>query len=175
LIHASFHTIAVVCFSLGLSAVVAGNNQTNKNTATTGYYPDFFSLHSFIGLAAIILYCQNYVFGFFFFLFPRATERVRAEYVRYHIPLGYLFLVTATAAICAGAMELATEYACFPASETRDVNTTENYMDMPTGCKVINGVGLLALIASLLTLFTIIDLRQDERLESVADPRNLLI
>jgi uncharacterized membrane protein (UPF0182 family) len=175
LIHASFHSLAVICFSLGLAAVVVGNNQTNKNTSPSGYYANIFSLHSCIGFTALFIYSQNYVLGLTMFLYPRAKDVMRAAYVQYHIPLGYLFLVTATAAICCGVMELNTENGCQPIANSRDIDTTANYMDLPLGCKIGNGIGIFALLGCLCTLFTIIDLRHDQRLESVVDPSSLLM
>jgi cytochrome b ascorbate-dependent protein 3 len=154
LIHGCFHSLAIACFSLGLAAVVAANDQTNKGEG--GYTANLWSLHSFIGIAALILYVQNYLLGFSTFMLPYASVQIRYFYAKYHRQFGRMFLIASTAAICTGIMDIMLDLSCEPEVSHRDVNTGKVYFDsVPLGCRMVNGAGILVLIASLCALYSV--------------------
>jgi hypothetical protein len=109
--HIAFHTAAVVCIGVGLNAVIQGNNDPNKNTGGT-YYPNLYSLHSFIGIIALILYLQNYLFGFLYFITSWISLPSKRRYRPNHVLFGILGLFVSAMAVATGLMELATENSC---------------------------------------------------------------
>jgi hypothetical protein len=121
--HVVFHTVSIICLSIGLYAVVQGNNDPKKNT-TGSYYPNLFSLHSFIGITALILYLQNYLLGFLYFFFPGFDIRWKRQYRPNHVLLGLLAFFVSAMAVVTGIMELATENQCTYVSKNhRDTNS----------------------------------------------------
>lgn len=109
-------------------SVHVGNNDPDHNTGNT-YYPNFFTLHSFVGLGTILLYFQNFFLGLLVFAFPIFDLPARKYYKPNHVIFGIITLFFALAAICSGVMELFTEYACGYAITSADTNPAENYRE----------------------------------------------
>eukprot|EP01035_Chromulina_nebulosa_P029680 gene29680-39361_t len=89
-IHAFLHTLGIVCVVLGVSAVFQGNNLLSKNSEHT-YYSNLFSMHSFLGLSALICYGINFLVGSSSFLLYSKlgiSEETKAQILPYHVFLG---------------------------------------------------------------------------------------
>jgi hypothetical protein len=100
-LHGAIHVLALLFIILGLYAVFEGNNNREKNTGHA-YYANLCSIHSFIGLGAIGVYCSNYLLGFMYFLtslFPADSKR---WYLPNHTFLGIFSLVLVFIAIETG-------------------------------------------------------------------------
>lgn len=151
IIHACFHTGILVCISIALYCVVRSHKE--KNVA------NMFSSHSFMGITALSLYGQNYIFGAIFFLFPTPfTARVKQMYMNFHIPLGLLTMMAVACAVQSG-IASSTFVKCNRGPVTKeDTNPAENYMRLLTGCRLIFGVSMLVMLAFLCTAFAIIDI-----------------
>ena len=67
--------------------------------------PHLFSLHSWLGLAALALAAAQLLLGLAIFLFPCAASRLRAQYHHTHVFCGLAVLVLATAASVVGLTE----------------------------------------------------------------------
>eukprot|EP01038_Epipyxis_sp_PR26KG_P012001 gene12001-16068_t len=169
-VHVMWHTAGVVCFSTGLAAVVIGNNYPNYNQEGS-YYSNLNSLHSFLGLTAIILYGQNYCLGFLFFLVPNISEKFKIIYKSNHIFLGLFALIAAALAAETGIMELTTELGCGytitagAGNDTHvvpDINPASHYHLLTTGCKVANGAGVFILLTVFFALYSLIDIGEVE-------------
>ena len=98
--------------------------------------PHLFSLHSWLGLAALALAAAQLLLGLAIFLFPCAASRLRAQYHHTHVFCGLAVLVLATAASVVGL----TEEAVFSLAST--------YPQLPGKGILLNLTGLF------LTLFT---------------------
>jgi cytochrome b-561 len=97
LVHAGLHLCAIICSSVGLAAVLQYHARTNK--------PDFYSLHSWIGIATFALFCFQYVGGFVVFLWPGVRAEWRARAMPFHTFFGCGLLVAAIAAVQTGFTE----------------------------------------------------------------------
>eukprot|EP01031_Cornospumella_fuschlensis_P037380 gene37380-45389_t len=86
-VHAFLHMCAVVFVSVGLWCVFLGNNDKDHNTAGM-YFANLYSIHSFIGLTAVIVYFSNFVLGFVYFLSGACAPESRAWYLPSHSFLG---------------------------------------------------------------------------------------
>lgn len=141
LIHGFLHSCGIVCLSIGLSAIFISNNYRNKNI-TDVYYPDLFSLHSFVGIGALILYGGNYVLGFFHYVMPMPLH-FKERYMPTHVFIGSFAFFAAIMAALTGLMELATEYNCQPTQDTADLDTSKQYLTMNSGCRLMNSTALV--------------------------------
>ncbi|KAG8187298.1 hypothetical protein JTE90_011671 [Oedothorax gibbosus] len=97
LVHAGLHLCAIICSSVGLAAVLQYHARTNR--------PDFYSLHSWIGIATFALFCFQYVGGFVTFLWPGLPVKWRARAMPFHTFFGCGLLVTSIVAVQTGFTE----------------------------------------------------------------------
>lgn len=156
--HILFHTASIVCVVVGLTAVIVGNNFKNKNNVGI-FFPNLFSLHSFIGLAAIALYIQNYVLGFIAYFLQLFSLDLRKDYMPSHVKLGLFSLMLSLAAVVSGIMDLGGgEYGiCQYEISSPDTNPAVHYHELPPGCRLLNAFGLIVVLAVLCTFFAVTD------------------
>ncbi|XP_065821253.1 cytochrome b561 isoform X2 [Labrus bergylta] len=67
--------------------------------------PNMYSLHSWCGMATLILFCVQWVMGLMFFLFPVASSWLRAAYLPVHVFCGLVLLVMAIGSCLLGITE----------------------------------------------------------------------
>lgn len=158
-LHALLHSCALCCIVIGLTCVIVGNNYPDYNNVGV-YYPNLTSLHSFLGLAAIALYFQNYVLGFYHFLFPLSIVPAdkRKNYMPFHVILGGFAFFCAVFAVETGIMELTTEYGCYWDPTSANINPAHTYSRLPLGCRYANGVGILVLVSAFCGTYALADL-----------------
>jgi hypothetical protein len=147
-IHVVLHSVSLFCLIFGLTAVIVGNNYKSKNTSGS-YYANFCSIHSFLGLSAIVLYCQNYIFGLLHFLYPWLSTERRVSYMPSHKVLGVFSFFAAIMAALTGLMELSAEYGCGYAVSHPDNDPLGNYHLLSAGCRTMNGIALLLFLTAL--------------------------
>lgn len=144
ILHSVFMLGAIVCLSVGLSAVWTSKNQNRE--------PNLTSLHSWIGLIAVILIGQNYVLGAFHFLISTFPDRITVQYASFHTFLGKFSLVVSVLAACTGIQYVT--YGCGENTVSgEDANPAQNYIKLKDGCKVAYGIVLLVVFGLLLILF----------------------
>lgn len=158
-LHGILHTSALCCIVIGLTCVIVGNNYPDYNTGGV-YYANLTSLHSFLGIAAIGLYFQNYVLGFIHFLLPLSIVPVekRRWYMQFHVFLGGFAFFAAVFAVETGIMELTSELGCYWDPTSANTNPAATYDRIPLGCRYANGVGILVLLSAFLGAFALTDL-----------------
>jgi Eukaryotic cytochrome b561 len=84
ILHVTFHSAAIICLSIGMYAIFINHNSPNHNPQGS-MSPNLASAHTFLGLAAVMAYLQNYLGGFIAFMLP-------------WIPLDCICLITCTSA-----------------------------------------------------------------------------
>lgn len=163
-LHGFLHTLALLSVTLGLSCVIIGNNFKSKNDQGV-YYPNLTSMHAFIGLGALIVYFQNYVFGAYHFLSSLQSVPVehRKEYMPVHVFLGTFAFILSLIAVEAGLMELYAEKGCYYELDEPDLNPAANYHKLPFGCRIANGFGVMVLLVALFGLFALYNFRGEKR------------
>ncbi|KAI4461797.1 cytochrome b561-related [Holotrichia oblita] len=101
LLHTVFHALAIPCVAIGFLAVLDSRN-FNRPEAI----PNFYSLHSWIGLVTMGLFAIQFVVGFFSFLLllccEGATAQFRASLVPIHASFGLTTFMLAIAACLTG-------------------------------------------------------------------------
>mmetsp|Transcript_9291 Transcript_9291/g.13902 ORF Transcript_9291/g.13902 Transcript_9291/m.13902 type:complete len:227 (+) Transcript_9291:155-835(+) len=134
-VHATLHTLTIACICLGLTAVFQSSNNPNTS-ADDGYSANLVSMHSYLGIIAIIVYGANYILGFTSFLLFKTlniAEEIKAALMPYHIFLGICALFAAVIAVETGIMELSSELtidgnpACSYSVTSADMNPAVHY------------------------------------------------
>ncbi|KAM9249104.1 plasma membrane ascorbate-dependent reductase CYBRD1 [Dugong dugon] len=96
-IHAGLHSVAAI---LAIIALVAAFDFHNA-----GNIPNMYSLHSWIGLIAVILYFLQLFLGVFIFLLPLASLSLRSILMPIHVYSGLLIFGTVIATALVGLTE----------------------------------------------------------------------
>lgn len=97
IMHALFHTLAVACSVAGLIFMVWWKVKTGNE--------GFWSLHSWIGIAVLVLYWVQFLGGFLAFLLPGPfliAKRIRAKFVLLHRHAGLIIWVCVAATLVTG-------------------------------------------------------------------------
>ncbi|KAG8177173.1 hypothetical protein JTE90_021764 [Oedothorax gibbosus] len=100
LLHFGLHSVALVFCIVALKAVFDSHNLAQPNPT-----PNLYSLHSWLGLTAVILFALQYVCGFVAFLFPGLTKLWRTKYLPLHVFFGLAIFVMVVAAALMGITE----------------------------------------------------------------------
>ncbi|XP_050196192.1 plasma membrane ascorbate-dependent reductase CYBRD1 [Myiozetetes cayanensis] len=96
-IHAGLNTIAMILAIVSMVAVFDYHNAMNT--------PNMYSLHSWIGLTAVIFYSLQLVLGFAVFLLPFAPVYLRAFLMPIHVYSGLTIFATVIATALMGITE----------------------------------------------------------------------
>lgn len=151
--HVFWHSAALFCLIVGLVAVFKSHN--TLVASPSGYKPNLYSLHSWIGLAAVLLFGQNYVLGAVHFLLNSVPVERKKAYMPYHQIIGEFAYFAGFAAIETGLMEKNTFISCYYDVTQKDFNPAENYNEIPAGCRLSNGIGTLVLVLFVCVTFVL--------------------
>ncbi|XP_059198416.1 plasma membrane ascorbate-dependent reductase CYBRD1 [Centropristis striata] len=133
-IHAGLNLVAFILAVIAMVAVFDFHN--------TAKIPNMYSLHSWLGLAAVILYCLQLVLGVGMYLIPITPVSWRAAFMPFHVYSG-LFLFTSVIAV---ALMGITEKLIFGLSNPK-------YKDSPPEATFVNVLGLLLVVFGALILW----------------------
>lgn len=134
--HATIHGLAFLFTVVALIAVFDSHNLANPPI------PNMYSLHSWVGMAAVVLFALQYVFGFVSYLFPGVREHMRATYMPVHVFFGIVGFILAIAASLLGLSEKA-------------FFSIKNYSDLPAPAVLVNMIGLLLMVYGGLVVFLV--------------------
>nr|CAD7445536.1 unnamed protein product [Timema bartmani] len=99
LVHMSINLLAFIIAVVALQAAFDSHN--NKKI------PNIYSLHSWLGLCAVIIFAAQWVFGFVAFLFPELNASIRSAMMPVHVFFGLLAFVLSVATALIGLTEKA--------------------------------------------------------------------
>uniref|UniRef100_A0A663F8Z8 Transmembrane ascorbate-dependent reductase CYB561 n=1 Tax=Aquila chrysaetos chrysaetos TaxID=223781 RepID=A0A663F8Z8_AQUCH len=97
-LHALLHGLALVIALVGIVAVFESHR--------TKGIPDMYSLHSWCGMAAFVLYLLQWLLGCGFFLLPGASFSLRSRYKPQHVFFGIALFALSIAACLLGITEM---------------------------------------------------------------------
>lgn len=132
--HAVIMIAALVLASVGLKAVFDSHNLADKPI------PNMYTLHSWIGLATVIMFAMQWLCGFVSFLFPGLRHSLRASYMPLHVFGGLMIFGLATATALMGLLEKA-------------IFSKTSYSPLTAEGVLINTIGLTIATLSLLVLY----------------------
>ncbi|GAA0147491.1 hypothetical protein Leryth_002922 [Lithospermum erythrorhizon] len=96
-VHMFLNLIALLCGALGIYAVFKYHIETE--------IPDLYSLHSWIGISTIGLFCIQWFLAFLTFMFPKAEPFRRARFASWHVLFGILIFFMAIISAITGLVE----------------------------------------------------------------------
>ncbi|XP_003226215.2 plasma membrane ascorbate-dependent reductase CYBRD1 [Anolis carolinensis] len=138
LIHAGLNSIAFTLAVISLVAVFDFHNAKK--------IPNMYSLHSWIGLTAVILYGLQIFVGIAVFLFPFAPASLRAAIMPIHVYSGLFLFGTVIATALMGITEKLIFSLRIP--EPR-------YSDFPDEALVVNTLGVILVVFGVLVLWVV--------------------
>ncbi|XP_011638626.1 cytochrome b561-like isoform X2 [Pogonomyrmex barbatus] len=101
LIHAGLMLFIVLLIVIALIAVFDSHNLASSPI------PNMYTLHSWVGLTTVILFCCQWVAGCITFLFPGLQTPLRASYMPIHVYFGVAAFIGAIASCLLGLNEKA--------------------------------------------------------------------
>eukprot|EP01041_Mallomonas_annulata_P013399 gene13399-28413_t len=154
-IHGTSHAIGLTCAFIGISKIVNVRN-------TDPPFSNFASLHSWLGLTTLTLYVQNYVLGFLHFFLPIFSLEMKKLYLPNHKYLGFMTLVVAVITMEAGIIQRNGTGGCDYKVSSVDTNPASHYLNIPAGCRLSSGLGIILVLILLLVGFAIWENPQEE-------------
>nr|XP_033783883.1 cytochrome b ascorbate-dependent protein 3 isoform X2 [Geotrypetes seraphini] len=142
LLHASLTLAAFIVSVLGLVAVFKFHNDHK--------FPNLYSLHSWLGLAAVGLFSCQWVTALCTFLLPWASIWLRNLYKPIHVFFGMMILTLSVAAALAGINEK------LIFSLDPRINGSLPYASLPPEACLMNAVGILIVVFGLLVLWMLL-------------------
>ncbi|XP_034276105.1 lysosomal membrane ascorbate-dependent ferrireductase CYB561A3 isoform X2 [Pantherophis guttatus] len=134
-LHATLALIAFISAILGLEAVFKFHNVQK--------IPNMYSLHSWLGLSAVLFFSCQWLMGFVSFLWPWTPIWFRALYKPVHVFFGSVILVLAIASCISGINEKLF---------MKLKNSTIPYSKLPPEAWFANVLGMLILVFGVLVL-----------------------
>lgn len=152
LIHIIWHTACLACIIVGIITVFNSNNYPREGL----YRSNLYSLHSWIGLGVVIVYCIQYIFSLYLYFTPLSISplSLRKRLMPYHIFAGIFLLVAVGMVTQSGITEtLGFLPECSPPnSYEKDINPAANYAKLPLVCRKGNWLGACIIATIFLTL-----------------------
>ncbi|XP_044250312.1 plasma membrane ascorbate-dependent reductase CYBRD1 isoform X1 [Drosophila takahashii] len=140
LTHAGIHMAAFILTVIALKTVFDSHNLASPPI------PNMYSLHSWLGLSAVIIFSLQYVAGFVAFLAPGLRENYRIAMMPLHIYFGLFGFVLAIASALMGI----TEKAIFAIK-------TPAYSTLPPAGVLANVIGVLYVVFGALVVYLATD------------------
>ncbi|XP_016837722.1 cytochrome b reductase 1 isoform X2 [Nasonia vitripennis] len=142
LIHSGIMIFAVLLTVVALVAVFDSHN-LNKKDGVLSPIPNMYTLHSWVGLTSVILFCCQWLAGFLSFLYPMAQPSLRGAYLPVHVYFGTAAFIGTIAACLMGL----TEKAFFALQSS--------YAELPGEAVLVNIIGLVFVIFGGLTVYIV--------------------
>jgi cytochrome b-561 len=149
ILHAMLHILALLFSIIGLRAVFYAHNINNA--------PNMYSLHSWLGLATVILYCIQWLIGFLAFLYPKFSEETRCKVLHFHVVVGNMLFGFVIATVLMGITEL-------------NFGNRKNYEAFGGSEMFGNALGITVVIFGALVMY-LINKREYRRVEPLEDER----
>lgn len=137
LLHAGLMLLALLLSVVGLCAVFDFHNKNN--------IPNMYSMHSWIGLGAVVLFALQWVSGFSAFLLPCSPLSFRKLLKPVHVWLGGSILTLSVAACVSGINEKLFFV-------LKGDNHTAAYSNLPPEAVLANALGVLIVVFGLVVL-----------------------
>ncbi|XP_071450787.1 transmembrane ascorbate-dependent reductase CYB561 isoform X2 [Hetaerina americana] len=134
--HGFIHLMVFVLAVIALQAVFDSHNLKLPPI------PNLYTLHSWIGLIAVILFSCQWVSGLVSFLYPGLHISLRASYLPVHVFFGVGGFLSAVTASLLGLLEKAHW-------------SIANYKDLPTEGLLVNFIGIAILLYTALIMFLV--------------------
>lgn len=133
IMHATFHGAAIIFVSLGLAVEFISHYHHDE--------PNFYSLHSWLGMATVVIFISQFIFGFICYMTPSLSEKIKAFYLPVHVFFGIACFIMAISTCLIGL--------------NQNARFNMPYYELPPEGVFINLIGLMMVIYGLLVVFLV--------------------
>jgi len=156
LLHVIEWITAALCMAVGLVAVFRSHNDP-----ISGYIANLYSLHSWIGIAVLLLYTLQFFVGLFTFGMDIAKCSPSAKYniMMIHKFMGPFIYSAVAATILLGIQEKEGFIGCYYEVTEPDLFPPAHLSEIPHACKLSHSLGLVVLTTALCTAFAVHDFK----------------
>lgn len=155
--------IHICCQCGGLISVIVGYVAIFKYK-NDKLLPNLTTLHSWLGIATIVMYGINFCFGILMAsltqYFPDSIVRKAYDLKSIHQSVGLIAFGLTILSVETGIMDQLGQgcYYSYPVTEIYgvDKNPADNYPFLPDACKIANGLGLTVVISGVFVIFAIV-------------------
>lgn len=159
-LHTLGHLSVVIMVGVGLYCVGQGKDGQNSYSAYTGskkYFAHMSSVHSWVGIVALMLYFQQFVIGIFGFWVNQFGEDWKKWYMTLHRPIGIASLVVNTITILMGIQEYQSSLETCEYKDAIFTKPTDaQYAKLPEACRVSSSGALFLVFSVILALYALI-------------------
>ncbi|KER27884.1 hypothetical protein T265_05165, partial [Opisthorchis viverrini] len=113
ILHAVLHILAFLFAAVGIKAVFQMHNDLG--------IPNMYSLHSWLGIAAVVLFGVQWLAGLIAFLVPPVPQPARAAYLPIHVSFGGMLYLLIIGVCIAGITEKNFFSNKYPVSQPREL------------------------------------------------------
>ncbi len=148
-------TIWACSFLFGLIGILAVFK--SHNDPVSGYIANLYSLHSWVGIFVLTLYCVQFLYGILAFggFLSRSGRFNHPIMMEIHKFTGNYLHVLVTATILMGIQEKEGFVGCSYEVQQADLVPFKNLGMIPEACKLSHGLGIVVLAMGLLTSFSL--------------------
>lgn len=100
---------------------------------------DMYSLHAWVGMASIVIFFSQFIFGFLCYLSQSFSDRIKAFYMPIHVFFGILCFILAIVASLLGLMQMA--------------RFNSKYYLLPPESVLINMIGMIMILYGCLVVY----------------------
>mmetsp|Transcript_27212 Transcript_27212/g.41164 ORF Transcript_27212/g.41164 Transcript_27212/m.41164 type:complete len:269 (-) Transcript_27212:412-1218(-) len=159
LVHGLSWTIAAVCAIVAFVAVFQSHNDP-----TSGYIPNLYSLHSWVGVMVTIFYILQWASAFGAFGLGYGSPTFKSVLVKIHKYVGPVLYQSVALTMCLGIQEKEGFIGCGYKVEERDTfGPFQHFFDIPLACRVGHALTFVILTLTILTTFAIQDFSKVDR------------
>lgn len=135
LLHSVIGLVVASCIAFGYLTVLDSHN------FETPPLPNWYSLHSWLGILATTLFVSQWVFGCLIYLCPGVTPSIRNTFLPFHIYFGVAAFVLASAVALLGFFE--------------EFNWIRGYQQINTKTVLVNCLGIFLALYTMLVVYLI--------------------
>lgn len=133
IVHTILHAVVILFTTLGLAVEITSHQHSDEK--------DFYSLHSWVGLATIFIFVNQFMFGFFCYLIPSMNDQIKALYMPIHVFSGIFCFISAIAACLIGL--------------NQNARFNMNYQELPVQGILINLIGVGIIVYGVIVVYLV--------------------
>ena len=152
-IHIISHTLSLCLLIAGVVIRVTAKNQDAPKDV---YEPNLYTLHSYIAVGALTVFIYQFISTITVLFFAPEGSLLKSFILVMHRDFGIFLLAGLTVAACCGVQQLFSRSECSPPSlNYPNLTPSDLYLDMPSGCRLLNGTGICVYAATLIAMLSI--------------------
>ena len=141
----------VACLAAGLAVVFKYKHEN--------HIASLYSTHSWLGIFTVTLIFAQFALGVSVYALPGVPLLAKQHVYPLHAALGLASTLFAAAAVLSGIDHENTLLGCAYSVVNKDMDPAIHYSDIPSGCRVSNGLAVMVMVALLLAIYALTNLK----------------